>query len=152
MCCSNHVRRPSCRCRCARAQRRRWRSVSVQPQPQYIPATRFRSREYSTFFGRDLMTRDAYDRVTIFSSADASVMNPIHVCLIALEKTSKKYCFFVVQVSSENCVICLDNAVSVMCMPCGHLCLCNLPYCLHDIQGKPCPICRTMVETTQEIS
>lgn len=43
-----------------------------------------------------------------------------------------------------KCVVCVENPKEIICLPCGHVCLCE--DCSAKIQSK-CPICRTRIET-----
>ena len=56
----------------------------------------------------------------------------------------------------SSCSICMDKDATFACVPCGHLCLCmHCAMLLLDQQqpktGVPCPICRTGVDTFQQI-
>lgn len=45
--------------------------------------------------------------------------------------------------SGGECVICLEGALSVVLLPCRHLCVCRV--CLDEIDR--CPICRAKFST-----
>lgn len=44
---------------------------------------------------------------------------------------------------TPQCVVCLTNAVEVLLLECGHLCLCT--DCCEQITDNICPICRCRV-------
>lgn len=50
--------------------------------------------------------------------------------------------------SSEECVICMDNATSIVFLPCSHACTCN--DCSNMIlkAKMDCPLCRSLITTT----
>lgn len=41
----------------------------------------------------------------------------------------------------QLCKVCSDNAINVVLVPCGHMCLCNV--CADKVTS--CPLCRTMI-------
>lgn len=45
-------------------------------------------------------------------------------------------------VSSAECVICMDDSVQIIFVPCGHMCCC----CNCQIELVDCPICRAIIE------
>ena len=51
-----------------------------------------------------------------------------------------------------ECSVCWAAPKSMVCIPCGHVCLC--PACAHDIQAKKnqCPMCRAKIEETVLVS
>ena len=52
------------------------------------------------------------------------------------------------KVKEENsCVVCMDNDISIICVPCGHLCLCGK--CAENL--STCPMCKTVVTKMQKI-
>ncbi|XP_055531899.1 mitochondrial E3 ubiquitin protein ligase 1 [Wyeomyia smithii] len=44
----------------------------------------------------------------------------------------------------QKCVVCVDNPKEVICLPCGHVCLCET--CAEKIKTS-CPVCRSKIET-----
>jgi hypothetical protein len=48
-----------------------------------------------------------------------------------------------------SCVVCLDRAPTVVCMPCKHLALCS--HCCDEEALNCCPICRCDVESKVEV-
>lgn len=47
--------------------------------------------------------------------------------------------------AASECCICLRPTEKLyICIPCGHTCLCEA--CAQDIEGSPCPLCRTPVD------
>jgi len=40
----------------------------------------------------------------------------------------------------DRCIVCFENEINTVCVPCGHLCLC-FP-CVSKLQGNECPVCR----------
>lgn len=44
----------------------------------------------------------------------------------------------------QRCVVCVDNPKEVICLPCGHVCLCE--NCAQKIKLN-CPVCRSKIET-----
>ncbi|XP_058462180.1 mitochondrial E3 ubiquitin protein ligase 1 [Malaya genurostris] len=44
----------------------------------------------------------------------------------------------------QRCVVCVDNPKEVICLPCGHVCLCE--NCAEKIKLN-CPVCRSKIET-----
>ncbi|XP_055603569.1 mitochondrial E3 ubiquitin protein ligase 1 [Uranotaenia lowii] len=44
----------------------------------------------------------------------------------------------------QRCVVCVDNPKEVICLPCGHVCLCE--NCAEKIKVN-CPVCRAKIET-----
>ena len=43
-----------------------------------------------------------------------------------------------------QCVVCMTNERSMVCVPCGHRCLCDA--CgKHEVTGDKCPMCRKQV-------
>jgi cell division protein FtsB len=44
----------------------------------------------------------------------------------------------------SRCVVCLEKQRSLVCTPCGHLCICNAVKCSQGIRNT-CPICRSKV-------
>lgn len=54
------------------------------------------------------------------------------------------------QASKEaNCVICMDNLINVVCLPCKHLSMCT--YCGMGQDVTSCPICRTEIKEKMQI-
>lgn len=53
--------------------------------------------------------------------------------------------------AETECVVCLSEAKSTCCVPCGHVCMC--PGCAADVQSKKgsCPVCRAPIECVLEI-
>ena len=53
----------------------------------------------------------------------------------------------------NTCVICADNAKEVVCIPCGHFCMC--PVCMEEILTREslgdCPVCRAKITSVQRI-
>ncbi len=47
------------------------------------------------------------------------------------------------------CCICWDQKKTIVCQPCGHLCICKS--CKHVQKMAPCPICRSKVTALQRI-
>ena len=47
------------------------------------------------------------------------------------------------------CVICQDQAKTILLWPCQHMCLCK--QCLDHKKWKKCPICRQLVKSTMEV-
>jgi hypothetical protein len=50
---------------------------------------------------------------------------------------------------APTCVVCLDNLVNLVCLPCKHLALCS--FCGHQGAINSCPICRCHIEDRMEI-
>jgi len=50
--------------------------------------------------------------------------------------------------SRLKCVVCMDNAYNLICIPCGHTCLCQ--FCA-DKTNQICPICRQSVKYYKKI-
>lgn len=48
-----------------------------------------------------------------------------------------------------SCVICMDNLVNVVCLPCKHLALCS--FCSQRDQVEACPICRCAIADRLQI-
>ena len=48
-----------------------------------------------------------------------------------------------------NCVVCLANATTHVCVPCGHKCYCS--DCAPRMEGKPCAICRQQVTSVMRV-
>jgi hypothetical protein len=46
-----------------------------------------------------------------------------------------------------SCVVCMDNLVNLVCLPCRHLALCS--FCGHSVDS--CPICRSRIEDRMQI-
>lgn len=50
----------------------------------------------------------------------------------------------------QECVICLENTPSVICLPCAHFCMCSS--CFTQLPSKgdkpPCPLCRRTILQT----
>ena len=46
-----------------------------------------------------------------------------------------------------QCVVCLSNTRTHMCMPCKHLCMCK--ECIEQVEQ--CPICRTNIQSTMVV-
>ena len=46
---------------------------------------------------------------------------------------------------AEQCVVCLVEAKSHLCVPCGHMCLCAGCVDAADAVTNGCPICRVAV-------
>lgn len=44
----------------------------------------------------------------------------------------------------QRCVVCVDNPKEVICLPCGHVCLCE--NCAEKIKLN-CPVCRSKIES-----
>lgn len=44
----------------------------------------------------------------------------------------------------QRCVVCVDNPKEVICLPCGHVCLCE--NCAEKIKLN-CPVCRSKIQT-----
>lgn len=44
----------------------------------------------------------------------------------------------------QRCVVCVDNPKEVICLPCGHVCLCE--NCAEKIHSS-CPVCRSQIES-----
>ncbi|XP_029734744.1 mitochondrial E3 ubiquitin protein ligase 1 [Aedes albopictus] len=44
----------------------------------------------------------------------------------------------------QRCVVCVDNPKEVICLPCGHVCLCE--NCAEKIRLN-CPVCRSKIES-----
>lgn len=44
----------------------------------------------------------------------------------------------------QRCVVCVDNPKEVICLPCGHVCLCE--NCAEKIHSS-CPVCRSDIES-----
>lgn len=45
-------------------------------------------------------------------------------------------------IDEQRCVVCVNNPKEVICLPCGHVCLCE--DCSSKI-GSYCPVCRTRI-------
>ena len=48
---------------------------------------------------------------------------------------------------ARECVVCKEGMKNVVCLPCGHLCMCVRCEALPQMSGKPCPICRAPVDS-----
>lgn len=67
----------------------------------------------------------------------------------AQDASSTNLCDSLPSTVTGECVVCL-NAPKVMALvPCGHQCACA--QCSPLLEGKPCPICRSMVQGTMRI-
>lgn len=55
------------------------------------------------------------------------------------------------QQSANECAVCMDNPIDIVCIPCGHLILCSS--CANRIQQaeKRCPTCREPVTKFQKV-
>jgi hypothetical protein len=52
--------------------------------------------------------------------------------------------------SQNLCVVCLSEKRKFLCVPCGHLCLCN--DCAELLQNsKKCPLCRQAIHHLQRV-
>ena len=49
--------------------------------------------------------------------------------------------------TEKTCVVCMDAKIDTVCVPCGHLCLCQGCAPLIDNQGN-CPYCRQIITKT----
>lgn len=64
----------------------------------------------------------------------------LHEQLQSAQKESK---------SAPTCVICMDNLVNMVCLPCRHLALCT--FCGQQGSIESCPICRSHIEDRMQI-
>ena len=53
------------------------------------------------------------------------------------------------EAAKTECVICLDAEPVMALLPCGHRCVCE--ECGPILQGRACPICRTLVDEIKRI-
>eukprot|EP00931_Biecheleriopsis_adriatica_P122656 TRINITY_DN97663_c0_g1_i1.p1 TRINITY_DN97663_c0_g1~~TRINITY_DN97663_c0_g1_i1.p1 ORF type:complete len:680 (+),score=143.85 TRINITY_DN97663_c0_g1_i1:50-2041(+) len=54
--------------------------------------------------------------------------------------------------SGNACLLCLDDPRSVVCKPCGHLCLCQDCYKKFPKEAETCLVCRTAVKSVMVIN
>lgn len=50
---------------------------------------------------------------------------------------------------SDVCVVCMEELCTHAALPCGHKCLCGSH--MDDLMGRPCPMCRTPIESIERI-
>jgi len=52
-------------------------------------------------------------------------------------------------IASKECVICMENAIDTICLPCSHFVLCSK--CCSRLQGNKCPICQLRILRYQKV-
>lgn len=51
-------------------------------------------------------------------------------------------------VVSQSCVVCMTGIKNMVCVPCGHVCVCHTCYNDNPVAAfTKCPVCRTVIET-----
>ena len=54
--------------------------------------------------------------------------------------------------NESRCIFCMEKKPNVVCIPCGHVCMCEEDCKRFDAQSdRRCPICRVHVEQTMRI-
>jgi len=53
--------------------------------------------------------------------------------------------------SSKECIACMDGHIDVLCLPCGHLVLCNKCADKISAAGSRCPICKLKISSFQKV-
>ena len=56
------------------------------------------------------------------------------------------------EADDEACVVCMDQPASILFHPCSHCVTCPACASLIAQRKQPCPLCRTPVASTQQLS
>jgi serine/threonine protein kinase len=99
------------------------------------------ARLYREFEARDASTHQRYvQEISSVAVAEIAVLlklSPEQTAILTSENTD-----------AEDCVVCLDDPCTHMCLPCRHRCLCAL-CSMHNL--KACPVCREPIQKVERI-
>jgi serine/threonine protein kinase len=99
------------------------------------------ARLYPEFEARDASTHQRYvqetSSVAVAEVALLLTLSPEQTTILTSEDKD-----------AEDCVICLDDPCTHMCLPCRHRCLCAV-CSMHNLQA--CPVCREPIQKVERI-
>lgn len=84
-------------------------------------------------------TAKSLETLTVFESQLEEILVSIKEKKNSLSKKSEE----------KKCVICLDQPASMICIPCGHICVCES--CKAQMTKKKCPVCNQHVKNIYKV-